>query len=100
MSSLFPPGQIVATPGALDALRGSGPALAVLLARHLSGQWGDLDAHDQQANDAALRDGSRLLSAYTLDDGTAHLGHHRSRPLKYVCATAQRILTTGRRTPP
>ena len=70
MSSLFPPGQIVATPGALDALRGSGPALAVLLARHLSGQWGDLDAHDQQANDAALRDGSRLLSAYTLDDGT------------------------------
>ena len=70
MSSLFPPGHIVATPGALDALRGSGPALAVLLARHLSGQWGDLDAHDQQANDAALRDGSRLLSAYTLDDGT------------------------------
>ena len=42
----------------------------MLLARHLSGQWGDLDAHDQQANDAALRDGSRLLSAYTLDDGT------------------------------
>ena len=70
MSSLFPPGHIVATPGALDALRGSGPALAVLLARHLRGQWGDLDAHDQQANDAALRDGSRLLSAYTLDDGT------------------------------
>ena len=48
----------------------SGPALAVLLTRHLSGQWGDLDAHDRQANDAALRDGSRLLSAYTLDDGT------------------------------
>jgi hypothetical protein len=70
MSSLFSPGHIVATPGALDALRQSGPALAVLLARHLSGQWGDLDAHDQQANDAALRDGSRLLSAYTLDDGT------------------------------
>ena len=68
MSSLFPPGQIVATPGALDALRGSGPALAVLLARHVSADWGDVDAHDQQANDAALRDGSRLLSAYTLDD--------------------------------
>ncbi len=70
MSSLFPPGQIVATPGALDALHVSGPTLAVLLAKHLSGQWGDLDAHDWQANDAALRDGSRLLSAYTLDDGT------------------------------
>ena len=70
MSSLFPPGQIVATPGALDALRGSGPALAVLLARHLCADWGDVDAHDWQANDAALRDGSRLLSAYRLDDGT------------------------------
>lgn len=70
MSSLFPPGHIVATPGALDALHASGPALACLLARHLSADWGDLDAHDQQANDAALRDGSRLLSAYTLDDGT------------------------------
>jgi hypothetical protein len=70
MSSLFPPGRIVATPGALDALNVSGPALASLLARHLSGDWGTLDAHDRQANDAALRDGSRLLSAYMLDNGT------------------------------
>ena len=72
MSSLFPPGHIVATPGALDALRNSGDteALARLLSRHLSADWGDVDAHDWQANDAALRDGSRLLSAYTLGDGT------------------------------
>ncbi len=32
--------------------------------RHLSGDWGDLDQEDCQLNDAALVDGSRLLSAY------------------------------------
>jgi len=72
MSRLFSPGHIVATPGALDALRSNGDTLALarLLSRHLSGDWGTVDAHDWQANDAALRDGTRLLSAYRLDDGT------------------------------
>ena len=37
------------------------------LARHLSGDWGDLDADDRAANDHALRHGrGRLLSAYRL----------------------------------
>ncbi|MFH1087675.1 MAG: hypothetical protein V1737_03720 [Chloroflexota bacterium] len=34
------------------------------LKRHAAGDWGDLGEEDKQANDAALKDGSRLLSAY------------------------------------
>jgi len=62
-------GQIVATPGALDALAATNTAPAALLRHHLAGDWGDLDPHDRATNRAALRDGSRLLSAYTLAHG-------------------------------
>ncbi len=34
------------------------------LTRHLHGDWGDIGPEDARANDAALRDGDRLLSAY------------------------------------
>ncbi len=62
-------GQIVATPGALAALAAAATAPAAFLHRHAAGDWGDLDPHDRAANAAALRDGSRLLSAYTLTAG-------------------------------
>ncbi len=62
-------GQIVATPGALVALAATNTSHSTLLSRHASGDWGDLDAHDRATNDAALRDGSRLLSAYTVAEG-------------------------------
>ena len=60
----FHPGQIVFTHGALDALQDAGQQPHEFLVRHLSGDWGDLDQEDCQLNDAALVDGSRLLSAY------------------------------------
>jgi hypothetical protein len=60
----FSLGRIVATPGALETLRDSGQEAGIFLARHVTGDWGDLDQEDRQANDAALIDGSRLLSAY------------------------------------
>ncbi len=62
-------GQIVATPGALVALAAADVSPSTLLRRHASGDWGDLDAHDRAANARALRDGSRLLSAYTIAEG-------------------------------
>ena len=62
-------GQIVATPGALAALAAAETVPSSLLRRHLAHDWGDLDAHDRAANDTALRDGSRLLSAYTIAQG-------------------------------
>ena len=67
MAALFASGQVVVTPGALQDF---GPALiAELLNRHLAGDWGDLDAHDIQANNQALRTGARLLSAYETPAG-------------------------------
>ena len=40
------------------------------LSLHLAGAWGDeLDAEDKAANDEALKDGSRILSAYILKTG-------------------------------
>jgi hypothetical protein len=60
----FSLGRIVATPGALEALRDAGQEAGIFLARHVTGDWGDLDEEDRRANDAALIEGSRLLSAY------------------------------------
>ena len=61
----FNPGQIVATPGALEAMRASGQCPHVFLGAHLEGYWGgELDEEDRRLNDEALIDGSRLLSAY------------------------------------
>ena len=61
----FHPGQVVATPGALEALRASGQTPEVFLGAHLEGYWGaDLCEEDRRLNDEALTDGSRLLSAY------------------------------------
>ena len=62
-------GQIVATPGALVALAAADTSPSTLLQRHASGDWGDLDAHDRSAIEAALRDGSSLLSAYIVAEG-------------------------------
>jgi hypothetical protein len=62
-------GQTVATPGALAAVHQAGQSVLQILARHAACDWGDLDDEDKQLNDAALRDGSRLLSAYVLRTG-------------------------------
>ena len=66
----FEPGRIVATPGALEAFRASGDDPLAYLARHLAGDWGDLSAGDKQENELSVREGFRILSAYTLSDGT------------------------------
>lgn len=57
-------GQVLATPGALEALQESGQNVQFFLAKHVRGDWGEVCASDAQLNDQALVDGSRLLSAY------------------------------------
>jgi hypothetical protein len=47
MPTRFPPGQLVATPGALEAFGQSGDSPLAFLMRHLSGDWGELDAEDK-----------------------------------------------------
>jgi hypothetical protein len=63
-------GQVVATPGALRAFAASGEGVAPYLRRHASGDWGDLEPEDREANNAALVSGERLLSAYWLQNRT------------------------------
>jgi hypothetical protein len=65
MNPKFQPGQVVATPDALEALAQSGQEITFFLQKHLSGDWGDLDTEDRAANEQALVDGSRILSAHT-----------------------------------
>jgi hypothetical protein len=62
-------GRILATPGALEALDEAGQEWPVFLARHAVGDWGELDPHDWQENEAALVRGGRLFSAYNLATG-------------------------------
>jgi len=64
----FPLGQLAATPGALAALDSAGKQAIEYLTRHAANDWGDLSAHDKQANDQALISGARILSAYKLSD--------------------------------
>ena len=65
----FSLGQTVATPGALEALIEANQIPLALLARHASGDWGEVCDDDKECNNAALEDGCRLLSAYTLTTG-------------------------------
>lgn len=65
--ALFDLGRTVATPGALAELDRLGVSPASLLQRHVTGDFGDLDAHDRAANVDALEHGDRLLSAYNVN---------------------------------
>ena len=60
--SKFAPGKIRITRGALAEL--TPDEVCFGLFRHLSGDWGHVDDADRKENDAALENGSRLLSAY------------------------------------
>ncbi len=65
----FPLGQLVATPGALEVLQKSGQSPADFLDRHSKGDWGEVCDEDKQANEDALVQGTRLLSAYRTQRG-------------------------------
>jgi hypothetical protein len=69
MMPKFSPGQLVATPGALEALEESGQSPAEFLSRHVAGDWGEVCAEDKILNDDALECGARLLSSYTTSKG-------------------------------
>lgn len=55
-------GQILITPSVQERL--TPEEYMAGLGRHLSCDWGDLDAEDLARNDEALADGDRLFSAY------------------------------------
>jgi hypothetical protein len=65
----FNPGQVVATPGALAALEKAGQLPRDFLARHVSGEWGEVPPEDINENEFSLKHGFRLLSAYRTNAG-------------------------------
>jgi hypothetical protein len=67
MFSLFPLGQIVATPGALAALERANQPPTCFLARH--GDWGELEPSDAAENKYGIAHGFRLLSSYQTNAG-------------------------------
>ena len=81
---VFPLGQIVATPGALEVLEASHQNPAEFLARHARGDWGELGADDIAENEFSLKNGFRLLSSYSTATGQK----------LWVITEADRTLTT------
>ena len=66
MAVKFPLGQLVATPGALEALKEAEVSFLPYIRRHLEGDWGDISPEDAAENELSLEQGFRLLSAYNL----------------------------------
>ncbi len=65
----FKLGQTVATPGAMEALREAGQSAGTFLARHQSGDWGEVSSDDAAENELSVEKGFRIISAYTLNSG-------------------------------
>jgi hypothetical protein len=59
----------VATPGALRVLTEAGGHPFDYLARHATGDWGELCAFDRRQNQIALREGYRAFSSYNVSVG-------------------------------
>ena len=60
-------GQTVATPNALEVLAQHNTSCFSLLARHQSGDWGNVPAEDALSNQEAIERGYRIMSVYPLE---------------------------------
>lgn len=79
----FSLGQTVATPGALEILTATGTSPLTLLARHQTGDWGDVPPEDARENELSVREGFRILSSYRV-----------GRERLWVITEADRSVTT------
>ena len=62
----FTLGECYATQGVVQVLQSVELDAMTLVQRHHGGDWGDLCKEDIQANESAIREGHRILSAYTV----------------------------------
>lgn len=61
-------GQVAATRGVADLMKGNRQFLIFVhdsFIRYQSGDWGDVCAEDRNQNDAAVKDGNRILAEYS-----------------------------------
>jgi hypothetical protein len=83
MTAPLPLGRVVATPGALKLLTEARAHPFDYLARHMTGDWGELCAFDRRQNEIALREGYRVLSSYPV-----------GRECVWIITEADRSVTT------
>jgi hypothetical protein len=68
MMGPLPLGRILVTPGAIKLLREAGEHPFDYLARHATGDWGNLCEHDRRENERSLKYGWRVVSSYTVGE--------------------------------
>jgi hypothetical protein len=83
MTAPLPLGRVVTTPGAFKLLMESGGWPVDYLARHATGDWGELCAFDRGQNEIAWREGYRVLSSYPV-----------GRECVWIITEADRSVTT------
>jgi hypothetical protein len=83
MTAQLPLGRVVTTPGALKLLTEARAHPFDYLARHATGDWGELCAFDRRQNEMALREGYRVLSSYDVLAGRV-----------WIITEADRFVTT------
>lgn len=81
--TLFPIGTVVGTPGAARFCAKHDVHPLCIVARHASGDWGDVCPDDYQANEEALKSGARVMSVYKFGDAAL-----------WIITEADRSLTT------
>ena len=86
----FELGQIVSTPGALEAC--TPEQMSRCLARHLTADWGCVCAEDAETNNEALSCGFRILSAYPIDPAKPCEGFGKNT--LWIITEADRSVTT------
>ena len=85
-----PLGMLVHTPGVAEKV----PTRSYLeaLNRYGRGDWGSLDDEDKATNDAAVREGSRILAAYPIDPNKPCTGSGDN--CFWIITEADRSMTT------
>ncbi len=78
----FALGRLFMTPGVRDAIPPS--EITRALRRHARGDWGDVDVADREANEQALKQGTRLMSVF----------HSKRSHEFWVITEADRSVTT------
>ncbi|MBG9388386.1 type I restriction endonuclease subunit M [Caenimonas aquaedulcis] len=93
---LFELGQILVTPNAARLIATHRTRVEVLLARHVTADWGDVTAVADIANRLALQSGGELMSIYKLKTESEVLptATHQLNPQLWVVTEANRETTT------
>lgn len=83
MTCLFELGRAMTTPLALHAMRRNGLSPQTLLYRHVTGDWGELNAACEDRNYDAVGSNGQIFSAFLYPESTF-----------YVITSADRRITT------